>query len=82
MKHMHPLSEKAMQTLEANIPKMAQGAFTHAYLNALTQSGKVLQAVNGQLIEVNVEGSVRVIRAIDPPIKVALGAKRTRKLTR
>ena len=80
MKPMHTLSEQAMQVLEANIPKMAQDAFTHAYLNALTQSGKVLQAMNGQLIEMSAEGSVRVIRAIAPPIQVKLGTKRTRKL--
>ena len=82
MKSTPPLSEQAMQVLEANIPKMASDAFTHAYLNALTQSGKVLQAINGQLVEMSVEGTVRVIRAIAPPIQVEMGAKRFRKVSR
>ena len=36
------LSEKAMLTLEANIPKLARNAFEKAYYDALTNSGRVL----------------------------------------
>ncbi len=79
MKPMQPLSEQAMQALEAHIPLMAQDAFTHAYLNALTQGGKVLRAQNGKLVEMNADGSARFIREIEPPIKVEMGAKRIRK---
>ena len=45
------LSEKAMLTLEANIPKLARNAFEKAYYDALTNSGRVLRAINGQLVE-------------------------------
>ncbi len=79
MKPMQPLSEQAMQALEAHIPLMAQDAFTHAYLNALTQGGKVLRAQNGKLVETKADGTVRFIREIEPPIKVKMGAKRIRK---
>lgn len=79
MKTATPLTEKSMQILEANIPKLARDAFERAYLDALTQSGKVTRAVNGQLIETFAEGTDRVIRAIAPPFKVKMGAKLTRK---
>ncbi len=82
MKSKNTLSEKALQTLEASIPKMAQAAFSQAHLNALAVSGKVLQATNGQLVELSAEGSVRFIKTIAPPFKVQAGVKRMRKATR
>ncbi len=82
MKPTNLLSEKALECLEANIPKMAQAAFSQAHLNALTISGKVLQASNGKLVELSAEGSVRFIKAIEPPFQVQKGAKRTRKIAR
>ena len=45
------MTEEAMLALEANIPKLARGAFERAYFDALTQSGKVMRAINGQLVE-------------------------------
>ena len=82
MKHNNLLSEKALESLEARIPEMAQVAFLQAQLNALAVSGKVLQASNGQLVELSAEGSVRFIKAIEPPFKVPVGVKRKRKLAR
>ena len=80
MKPHSPLSEQAMCTLEENIPKMAQAAFERARLNALTVSGKVLQVLNGQLVELSAEGDIRVIKDIQPSIKVQVGTKLVRKL--
>lgn len=74
------LSEQSMQSLETNIPKLARDAFEKAYLDALTQSGKVMRAVNGQLVETNAEGKDRVIRSIHSPIKVKMGVKLTRRV--
>ncbi|MEY4507624.1 MAG: hypothetical protein RL297_2202 [Pseudomonadota bacterium] len=82
MKPQHSLSEQAFQSLEASIPKMAQAAFSQAQLNALTISGKVLQVTNGQLVELNAEGSVRVIKDMLPRFKVQAGVKRTRKASK
>ena len=72
------MSEKSMQRMEANIPDLAGSAVKRAYLQALTTSGKVLEARNGQLIETTAEGTVRVIRSIAKPTAVAVGAKRIR----
>ncbi|GBU15749.1 hypothetical protein AwPolaro_11270 [Polaromonas sp.] len=72
------MSEKSMLCMEASIPELAGSAVKRAYLQALTISGKVLVARNGQLIETTAEGGVRVIRNIAKPTAVALGAKRIR----
>ena len=64
--------------METNNPKQADQALRQAYLQALTTSGKVVEARNGQLIETTVEGSVNVIRAIAKPTAVTIGAKRFR----
>ncbi len=69
------LTEESMQVLEAAIPRLAHGAFQRAYYEALTTSGKVMRAVNGQLVETYADGTETVIRAIHSPVKVTLGAK-------
>lgn len=73
-----PISEESMQCWEAHIPELASQALKQAYLQALSISGKVVQARDGQLIETTAEGSVRIIRSIAKPITVSMGAKRTR----
>ena len=78
MKSPSPMSEISMQRMETNNPKQADQALRQAYLQALTTSGKVVEARNGQLIETTVEGSVNVIRAIAKPTAVTIGAKRFR----
>jgi len=45
-------------------------------LQALTTSGKVVEARNGQLIETTVTGEIRVIRDIAMPIAVSVATKR------
>lgn len=78
MKPSSPMSEQSMQRMEARIPELAGSAVKRAYLQALTTSGKVLEARDGQLIETTAEGAVRVIRPIAKPVAVAIGAKRVR----
>ena len=78
MTHPVPLSEESMQNMEAQIPELARSAIKRAYLQALTTSGKVLEAKNGQLIETTADGSVRVMRSIAKPTEIAIGTKRIR----
>lgn len=72
------MSEKSMQRMEARIPELAGSAVKLAYLQALTASGKVIEARDGQLIETTAEGKVRVIRSIAKPVAVTIGTKRVR----
>ena len=78
MKTPSQMSEESMQRMEARIPELAGSAVKRAYLQALTNSGKVIEARNGQLIETTAEGTVRVIRSIAKPVAVTMGAKRVR----
>lgn len=75
------MTEETMLALEVNIPKLARGAFERAYFDALTQSGKVMRAVNGQLVETHADGTERVLRAIHAPVKVAVGTRLTRQFS-
>ena len=78
MKTPSPMSEESMQRMEARIPELAGSAVKRAYLQALTISGKVIEARNSQLIETTAEGTVRVIRSIAKPVAVTMGTKRVR----
>jgi hypothetical protein len=81
MKPKNQFSEKALESLETRIPQMAQAAFSQAHLKALTFSGKVLQVSKGSLVELSAEGSVRVIKPVEPSFRVQAGVKRVRKGT-
>ncbi len=72
------LNEKAMQVMEAHIPELAGNAVRQAYYRALTTSGKVLEAVNGKLVETSADGVQRVIRDLPAPVAVAPGSRRVR----
>ncbi|GAB4089502.1 hypothetical protein [Hydrogenophaga soli] len=78
MKTPSRMNEESMLRMEARIPELAGNAVKRAYYQALTVSGKVVEARDGQLIETSVEGTVRVIRDIAKPYAVTLGAKRVR----
>ena len=67
-----------MQRMEALIPMLANIAVQRARCRALTTSGKVLEARDGQLVEMAANATMRVLRHIAKPIPVALGAKRFR----
>ena len=69
------LTEESMKNLEAGIPRLAEGAFQRAYYQALTSSGMVLRAVNGQLVETHADGTETVIRVIHHPVQVKVGAR-------
>ena len=72
------LNEKAMQAMEALIPELAESALRQAYYQALTRSGKVLEAFNGKLVETSSEGGQRLIRNLPAPVAVTPGSKRVR----
>ena len=72
------LSEESMQHMEAQIPELAGSAVKRAYFQALTTTGKVVEARNGQLVETNAEGTVRILRSIAKPFAVTIGTKRVR----
>lgn len=76
---MKKMSEQDMLKLEAGIPHLAQGAFKRAYEQALNISGKVLRAVDGQLVETHIDGTEVVIRRIKGPVKTVNGTKFTLK---
>lgn len=73
------LSEAEMLYLEAMIPELAAAAFKLAEAEALTISGKVVKAVNGKVIEQYADGSIRVLKEIEPPMRVIAGTKRYRQ---
>lgn len=78
MKTSLPMSEESMKRMQANTPVLAAHTVKRAYLQTRTNSGKVIEARNGQLIETTADGSVRVIRTIAKPITVTMGTKRFR----
>lgn len=75
------LDEAAMTALEAHIPLLAEGALRKAYLQALTLDGRVLEAVDGQLVATSADGAREILRPLDSkPFRVPAGARRVRKL--
>lgn len=75
---MQALDEKAMTYLEALIPELAEGAVKQAYCKNLAAGRKVVEAVNGQLIESFPDGTSRVIKPLAAPTPVFLGQRRVR----
>ena len=63
------------ELVDALIPLLAQQAWARAYQDAMAHSGKVLCAINGQLIEKYADGTQRFIRQLPAPVKVTLGRK-------
>ncbi|WP_310567513.1 hypothetical protein [Hydrogenophaga sp.] len=78
---MRILSEAAMLNLEVGIPALASGAIRKAYAQALTSHGRVIEAVNGELVEFTVEGQRRVLKSLPTPTRVTVGLKRVRRTT-
>lgn len=56
-------------------------AVRKAYAQALTSHGRVIEAVNGELVEFTVEGQRRVLKSLPTPTRVAVGLKRVRRTT-
>jgi hypothetical protein len=67
--------EKSMRFQEACIPELAAGAIKQAYYSTLAAGCKVVEAVNGQLVESSPDGSFRVLRALPKAIAVTPGQR-------
>lgn len=78
MKARVQLSEESMLTMESHIPELAACAVRRAYFQALTTRGKVIEAVDGKLIETSADGGLRVIGDLPAPVPVAEGSERVR----
>lgn len=61
------------RVLEERIPKLAKAATKNAYRRALRSGNKVLIAEKGKLKEISPDGSVRIIKEIEPPVKLKKG---------
>lgn len=72
------LDEQAMLAAEAHIPELATQALQRAYVRALSTSGMVLEAINGQLVESYANGQHRVVRSLPAPVPVAMGTIKRR----
>ncbi len=64
------LSEQELDYLEQQIPILAETATKQAYWQTLASGDKVMIAKDGQLIEVSPNGTRRIIREIDKPVRV------------
>ncbi|MDD1649745.1 MAG: hypothetical protein LUO80_05055 [Methylococcaceae bacterium] len=67
--------EKSMRFQEACIPELAEGAVKQAYYQTLAAGCKVIEAINGQLVESSPDGSVRVLRKLPMGIPVSPGQR-------
>ncbi|MDR6560780.1 MULTISPECIES: hypothetical protein [unclassified Arcicella] len=64
------LGEQELDYLEQQIPILAETATKQAYWQTLASGDKVMIAKDGQLIEVSPNGTRRIIREIDKPVRV------------
>jgi len=76
-----PFDESALQALEARIPELAEEALHRAYQQALSTAGKVIEAVDGYLVETSIDGHQRVIRTLKAPLAVQVGMRLSRRTT-
>lgn len=75
---MKKLDEKVMSYLEKRIPELAEGAVKQAYSKTLASGRRVVEAVNGKLVESSPDGSSRVIKSLAAPTPVIPGQRRVR----
>lgn len=68
-------TEKELDFLEAHIPKLAENAFQKAYLDALSKGQSVLEAIDGNIIEVFPDGTQKVIKPIAADRKIEIDDK-------
>lgn len=74
-----PLSEAEMQAAEARIPALAAQAWQAARLRALRETGAVvMKAANGDLVELQQNGTVRFLKTLPPGTPVSPGRRMTR----
>jgi hypothetical protein len=78
-KPMKTLNEKTMSFLEKRIPELAEGAVKKAYCKTLASGNRVVEAINGQLVESRPDGTRTVLKAIPRPIAVQPGQRKVRR---
>lgn len=70
------MQEREIQYLEEHIPELAESAVTQAYWQSLAAGNSVLESENGIIYERFPDGSSKIVKKIEPPTAVAIGAKR------
>lgn len=74
------LGEAALNALELRIPELAEDALRHAYLQALTTGGSVVEAVDGKLVRTYADGVREVLKELpERPTPSRIGARMVRK---
>lgn len=75
-----PMDEAAISSLEKAIPELAQDALRHAYLQALTVSGSVVEVVDGQLVRTHADGTHEFLKELpERRTPSRIGARMVRK---
>lgn len=69
------INEEMMCFLEGSITEIADAAATTAYWHALASGGTVLEARDGNLVEVLPDGHRRILRSLEPSMPVRAGEK-------
>jgi hypothetical protein len=75
---MKQLDEKSMSNLEQRIPELAEGAVKLAYCKTLTSGRRLIEAINGQLVESSPDGTTRILKSLPTPTPVVPGQIRIR----
>jgi hypothetical protein len=70
------MQEQEIQYLEEHIPELAESAVTQAYWQSLAAGNSVLESENGIIYERFSDGSSKMVKTIEPPTSVAIGARR------
>jgi hypothetical protein len=70
------MQEREIQYLEEHIPELAESAVTQAYWQSLAAGNSVLESENGIIYERFPDGSSQMVKEIEPPTSVAIGARR------
>jgi hypothetical protein len=70
------MREQEIQYLEEHIPALAQSAVTQAYWQSLAAGYSVLESEDGIIYERFPDGSSKMVKTIEPPTPIAIGARR------
>ena len=70
------MQEREIKYLEEHIPELAESAVTQAYWQSLAAGNSVLESENGIIYERFPDGSSKMVKEIERPTPVAIGARR------
>lgn len=70
--------DQELDAVDKTIPKLASKAFRSAYAKALKSRGHLLVARKGQLLEVKIDGSSKVVSGAKSSTPVAKGTVKVR----